>query len=526
VPGPVSVVTLLGDSRCGKSTLASRLIDDERLVFPVGNTGVAVTEGIDMCIVPRRGSSEGTLVILDCEGCNNPTGSVHGAIDLIAMFTSTLTVQVVWGHMSESQLWQIGQGIALCDRLLDNDKGQRLPARRLLFVVNGCHLAYDMDQLEKTFFGAPAGSTASRNELRANIRQAFEQIDFVTIPREDDLKYSSKLEAFRSVVDKECSPTALGGVSLSGVQIVDMFKYIVDQLRTAGTVVMPSVFRHVIFEQMLKPLVQTLLENFKADLPNVSDGEFRSTIPDRRNEILQQFDQETGHLTHGELIAEAREDLKNLADAAFQQISDRNAAIGEQDRHVATESEMRYSHMEDRVVSANRRSRCCCCVDSTVVVKPCSVCRLWTRTWVLKKNGRIVCSEWVPTARDRGGSSCKLTLSSSSTSPSLMPLSELDGCALSSVSFDLDAAERPLGLTEVLKVMAESDLSFDEARHQIVLAKMAEFGIDESGLPVDSKLVTFSPVPSITPRGGEATQVKEESPSQGENPELMVASFF
>lgn len=257
LPAPVSVVALLGDSRCGKSTLASRLIDDERLIFPVGHTDCAVTEGIDMCIVPRRGESEGSLVVLDCEGCNNPTGSVHGAMDLIAMFISTLTVQVVWGHMSESQLWQIGQGIAMCDRLLSNESpgnspiprkpsfsssspgssdatpqraavhaantadhaGQTLhllPSRRLLMVVNGCHLQFEPDQLHKTFNEIHKGSASSRNELRASIRQKFEQIEFATIPLVHDSSYLDRLEAFRSAVDKDCTPADLSGIRLTG----------------------------------------------------------------------------------------------------------------------------------------------------------------------------------------------------------------------------------------------------------------------------------------------------------------------
>lgn len=65
-----------------------------------------------------------------------------------------------------------------------------------------------------------------------------------------------------------------------------------------------------------------------------------------------------------------------------------------------------------------------------------------------------------------------------------------------SSTFDLDAAERPLPLNEVMQVMAKNDLSFDDGRYQMVLTKMAEMGVDASGLPVDSKLVTFGNEPA------------------------------
>jgi len=409
LPPPVSVVTLMGDGRCGKSTLGSRLIDDERLVFPVGDTGTSVTEGIDMAIVPKGGEGGGTLVVLDCEGGNNPTGAIRGAVDLVAMLSSTLTVQVVWGQMSEGQLLQIGQGIAVRDRLLvgsrENNKEtvQRLPAQRLLLVVNGCHLRYAPDQLSKTFMEVHTGPAASRNELRQNIKRTFEQIHFVTVPSENEFSYQSQLEALRNAVEEHCSPASLGGIKLSGAQISEMLKQTVNEIRKSGTVPVPSVFRHVIFDHLLKPLVNKLMEEYKESLPDLSDAEFRPMMPDTRSEILQHFDRETHHLTHHELVGEAREDLRKRSDVAWQRVLDQNTAIGEQDRDVSTESEMRYSHTEERVL---RWTRSCYVVGKkTPVVEACSVFRVWTRTRVLKKNGQVAYSDWAPSAHNVDGSS-------------------------------------------------------------------------------------------------------------------------
>jgi hypothetical protein len=405
LPPPVSVVTLLGDGRCGKSTLASRLIDDERLVFPVGDTGAAVTEGIDMCIVPRGGVAEGSLVVLDCEGGNNPTGVIRGAVDLVAMLASTLTVQVVWGQMSEGQLLQIGQGIATRDRLLlgNTPTSQRLPSQQLLMVVNGCHLRYSSDQLNKTFLEVHTGTSAARNELRANIKKTFKSINFHTVPPEKDFSYLSQLESLRTAVSEQCCPAALSGVRLSGAQITEMLKSIVSELRLAGSVPVPSVFRHVIYDHLLKPLVNQLMATFKQSLPDLSDGEFRPMLPDTRHDAMTAFDKETSELTHHDLVGEAREDLRKRADVAWQRVMDQNEAIGEQDRDVSTESEMRYSHTEERVVSWKRS--CWVVGKKTPVVENTNVFRVWTRTRVLKKNGMVAYSDWAPSAHNVDGSS-------------------------------------------------------------------------------------------------------------------------
>lgn len=405
LPPPVSVVTILGDGRCGKSTLASRLIHDDKVVFPVGKTGSAVTDGIDMCIVPRSGTSEGSLVILDCEGGNNPTGQIHGAVDLVAMLASTITVQVVWGQMSEAQLLQIGQGIADRDRLLlgQSSIDQRLPEHQLLLVVNGCHLEYSPDHVNKALMEVHTGSASARNELRSNIKRAFEEIHFLTVPFDKDISYKTHLEKVRRSVADNCTPSALSGVRLSGAQIAEMLKSTVSELRKGGSVPVPSVFRHVIFDHLLKPLLNKLLDSFKASLPDLRDGEYRQMMPDGRHETLHTFDTETKTLRHSELVAEAREDLRKRADVAWQRVMDQNSAIGEQDRDVSTESEMRFSHTEDRVVSWRRG---CLGIGKTApIVEPCSVFRVWTRTRVLKKNGLVAYSDWAPSSHSVDGSS-------------------------------------------------------------------------------------------------------------------------
>lgn len=98
----------------------------------------------------------------------------------------------------------------------------------------------------------------------------------------------------------------------------------------------------------------------------------------------------------------------------------------------------------------------------------------------------------------------------------MKPSSEEDG-PFDSANFDVEAAERPLPLTEVLQVMAEKDLTFDEGRFHMVLTRMAQMGVDASGMPVDSKLVTF---------GGKSTNAEVDSISKDHSPRALPKSRF
>uniref|UniRef100_A0A7S4Q362 Guanylate-binding protein N-terminal domain-containing protein n=1 Tax=Alexandrium monilatum TaxID=311494 RepID=A0A7S4Q362_9DINO len=392
LPPPVSVVTFLGDGRCGKSTLASRLVTgDSGLIFPVGDTGEPVTAGIDLCVVPSW--SEGSLVVFDCEGGNNPAGAIRSAVDLVAMLGSTLTVQVVWGQMGEGQLQQIGQALAARDRLMTGSNAGQ-PAQRLLLVVNGCHLRYSPSHLAKAFLEVHTGSESARSELRANIKRAYEHIRFVTVPLEMDLTFNEKVSEFEQAVREHCSPVELAGSRLSGAQVVEMLRSAVGELKNTGAVPVPSVFRHVIYDHLLMPLVTRLTAEVETSMPDLDDGEYRPLVLDCRADTLESFDRDSCHLTYAELVAEARRELRDRIDRIWLNFAARNEAIGEQDRDVTTEFDTRYSHSEERVVAWRRP--CIVMGKKKPVVQACNVFRVWTRTRVLKKNGRVAYSEWMP----------------------------------------------------------------------------------------------------------------------------------
>lgn len=397
-PAPLSVVALLGDGRCGKSTLASRLInpdfqDPDSSVFAVGDTGQSVTEGVDICVTTGGASGSGSLAVLDCEGGNNPTATIRSAVDLVAMLASTLTVQVVWGQMSEGQLMQIGQILASRDRLLVDCKSTSKP--RLLIVVNGCHLKYDNQHLTDTFEETHGESEKSRNELRRHIKNAYEKIDFCTVPLEVNKAYAEELQTFRQAVAENCQPLKLGGSLLSGAQVGEMVMKVVTELSNVGVVPIPSVFRHVIFDHMLMPHVERLSKEFEASLPDLSDNDYRSDLVDPRFEFSKAFSRLTEHLTHKDFVEEAHEHLQRRMEHSWNTVVQRNTAIGDQVRDVTTESDTRFSHTDARTVGYKRAYLV---FGSHIpVVRPCPVYRIWTRTRSLKKNGLVTYTEWLPT---------------------------------------------------------------------------------------------------------------------------------
>jgi len=64
------------------------------------------------------------------------------------------------------------------------------------------------------------------------------------------------------------------------------------------------------------------------------------------------------------------------------------------------------------------------------------------------------------------------------------------------------------GVAEVCQLMGSDGLSFDEARLQIVFSRMAQMGVDESGMPTDPKTFTFD---QVRTRGEVPTPWRRES---------------
>lgn len=393
---PISIVTFLGDGRCGKSTLASRVVHDEDLIFPVGDSGEPVTQGIDM-FVREASAGGGSLVVLDCEGDNNPLGASRAVVDLVAMFMSTLTVEVVWGQIGEMQLEQIGRALAIRDRncrKLDDGATIQSPKQKLLLVVNGCHLNYTQEYLHSIFLEVYGGSEAPRNELRANINRAYDQKQFCIVPTSDRPNYPESLSAFEREVDTLCDPVTCSGVELSGLEIVDMLKSVIAASDVAGSVPVLSITRHVMLDSFMMPFVDELIVRFEEQtMPDRTCTVYQPHLKDTRNELLQEFESKVRTLRCVELVEEARQKLVGSLGTIWDRVFGSNASIGEQTdpTHISTEHDVRWESAVDREVG--HRNRCMCCKEAPII-ETVHQYREYTRTRALKLNGNYHYSEW------------------------------------------------------------------------------------------------------------------------------------
>eukprot|EP00747_Dinoflagellata_sp_TGD_P165405 gnl/TRDRNA2_/TRDRNA2_186625_c0_seq1.p1 gnl/TRDRNA2_/TRDRNA2_186625_c0~~gnl/TRDRNA2_/TRDRNA2_186625_c0_seq1.p1 ORF type:complete len:187 (-),score=42.60 gnl/TRDRNA2_/TRDRNA2_186625_c0_seq1:176-736(-) len=89
----------------------------------------------------------------------------------------------------------------------------------------------------------------------------------------------------------------------------------------------------------------------------------------------------------------------------------------------------------------------------------------------------------------------------------------------------LDGRRFAAGSAEVRQVMRREGLSFDEARLQLVHSRMAQMGVDPSGMPLDPKTVTWDrplQAPSRRKESAAAAQPREETEAfAGEEAQLL-----
>jgi len=147
-----------------------------------------------------------------------------------------------------------------------------------------------------------------------------------------------------------------------------------------------------------------IVELYKSLMPDFSDGEYRTIIPDIREKMVQAFHDDCKTLANTELVMEAQVRLRTRLDTEWQRVVDHNFMIGEQDRDISQESQTEYSHTDERVV---RWSRGCLGIGKIrPVVESTNIFVRSKRTRRLKKNGEEVFTDWVRIPNDTTFSGC------------------------------------------------------------------------------------------------------------------------
>jgi len=254
LPGPVCPVAFVGDGRSGKSFLASRITGEG--TFPQDDSDVAVTEGIDIAILP---SHPGHIVVLDCEGGNNALSKSHSIVTVVGALIATALVFVTDGKASEAAIEALAH--MLEERaLIKCDGTGSLHAQSLLFVVNQNRLRYKENALEQIL---EANHDEDRKGIRDLISSAYpeDRRGFYTVPSDAKKEFDEHWSKLHEAIMEAAKPLKMGRLWMTGSQVVQMLRKIESELRNRGKVSLPSLHRHVILDGWLKPKISQVLSS-------------------------------------------------------------------------------------------------------------------------------------------------------------------------------------------------------------------------------------------------------------------------
>lgn len=258
LPGPICPIAFVGDGRSGKSYLASKLCGEllsGEGVFPTDDSDVAVTEGIDVAVLP---SHPGHILVFDCEGGNNAMSKSHSIVTVVGALLATALVFVTDGKASEAAIEALAQ--MLQERsLIKCDGTGSLHAQSLIFVVNQNRLRYKDEALETIL---TAQHDSDRTELRELISSAYpaDRRQFCTVPADHKPEFAEQWSKLHDVIHGAARPLKMGKLWMTGLQTAEMLRQIEKLLRKHGKVSLPSLHRHVILDSWLKPTIGQVLQ--------------------------------------------------------------------------------------------------------------------------------------------------------------------------------------------------------------------------------------------------------------------------
>lgn len=338
-------VILIGDGRGGKSYLSSRILGAPD-AFRSDNTAEPVTEGIDIVIAPVAPllkdagvddlcARKEYLLIMDCEGGNNAMAAIRTLVNVFGIIIGTEVVFVAGGMASEQALQNLAAtlGARALIRLDDNSK---LPAQRLVFVVNMNTLRYSADTLERILNASYDGE---RGELRETIKDAFPHRCFHSVPLMGSPDFEDRVADLRRSLLENRSPLTLDGMHVRPKQLQGLLEIIVTEVRKANEVSFPSMTRYIIYDSFLMPIVTKLLAEVKNALPELTDYDAMLESKDPRPTALKRFDDAVSHVRQPIFVQEARVKLTESLDLQWETLCARNTAYGEQVREVRLETQ-------------------------------------------------------------------------------------------------------------------------------------------------------------------------------------------
>lgn len=287
LPPPIRVAGFVGPGRTGKSTLAGAVAHTKSL-FPSAKTTKAVTEGIDAAAMKHPDG--GSLILLDCEGFDNPLAPSRTEIVNLCSLVCGLIVSVDFDRLDDSQLSSLEQLSACREVLLSNAKGSALmpPPPDLLVVVNGSrfHDLYTDRTLEEALgYDEPGQTETGRHQTRAVIRKSFPNRKFLSVPCLKETNYDQSIVKLRREVHK-CLRLTCDQQPFDGQMFLNLVHRAVDGINAAEPLHPGSVYDFVLREHFGK-LIQQAHAEFKRELP--ADGPYQHHLVFQPEKLLEKL---------------------------------------------------------------------------------------------------------------------------------------------------------------------------------------------------------------------------------------------
>lgn len=316
LPSPVRVAGFVGPGRTGKSTLAGAVAHSKSL-FPSEKTTKAVTEGID--VAAMKHPDGGSLILLDCEGFDNPLARSRTEIVNLCSLVCGLIVSVDFDRLDDSQLASLARLSDCREVLLSNAEGSDLlpPSPDLLVVVNGSrfHDLYTDGTLEEALGHDEPGQTETgRHQTRAAICKHFPNRKFLSVPCLAEAKYDQSIVKLCCEVQK-CPRLTCNQQPFDGRMFLNLVHRAVAGINAAEPLHPGSVYDAVLRKHFGK-LIDEALDEFKLRLPE--DGPYQHGLVFEPDEILEK------------LPEECRKDTQEKLRYYFDEVKTKNELKGEE----------------------------------------------------------------------------------------------------------------------------------------------------------------------------------------------------
>jgi hypothetical protein len=325
IPGQISIISVCGPGKSGKSTLAGLLVNESPSAFELSHDSSVRTEGVWLWAEPIR-TKEAQILVLDCqatnniENCSNFDMKVYTLIVLI----SSVIVFNSRGVIDEEAIRQLTLLLCFSDTIdfsLDyGNSDEEIQARialetpKFIWVLRDFQLAIlddsgntmpSKDYME-SLLHLPSfmGKNASNNErILKNFLNIFKDRECFTLPRptetNQDLenldllsykdlrpKFIEEFEKLKPMIMEGCPIKRINGSEVTGFQLVTMVREFLDLFNDSEH---PNLYEvidfatRVQYEEILHRAKENFAQSKKIDL---------AKMPFEENQIIESL-QET-----------------------------------------------------------------------------------------------------------------------------------------------------------------------------------------------------------------------------------------